>query len=74
MVVCRPTDRARFCEKIGQVEDSGDEHDAKLVALIHAVAEPIEAHVQGLAEYWRHGVEHIRSAPNNSTALRMTSK
>jgi hypothetical protein len=47
-------DRQRLGEKIGQVEDAGDEHDAKL-ALIHAIADPIEALVQGLAELWRHG-------------------
>jgi hypothetical protein len=40
--------------KIDQVEDAGDEHDAKLV-LIHAVTEPIETHVQGLAVLRRHG-------------------
>ncbi len=40
-------DRQRLGEKISQVEDAGDEHDAKL-ALIHAIVEPIKAHVQGL--------------------------
>ncbi len=47
-------DRQRLSEKVGQVEDAGDEHDAKL-ALVHVISEPIEAHVQGLAELWRHG-------------------
>ncbi len=46
-------DRQRLSKKVGQVKDAGDEHDAKL-ALVHAVTEPIEAHVQGLAVLRRH--------------------
>ncbi len=49
-----PANGQRLGKEICQVEDAGDEHDAKL-ALIHAISEPVEAHIQGLGEMWRHG-------------------
>jgi hypothetical protein len=55
MVMWRSTCMQRVSKKVGQVEDAGDEHEAKL-ALIHEVTEPIETHVQGLSVLWRHGV------------------
>ncbi len=57
MMLCRPTgrDSVKKSAKL-RIEDARDEHDAK-PAVIHAVAEAIEAHVQGqrLAELLRHG-------------------
>ncbi len=46
-------DRQRLGKKVGQVLSARDEHDAEL-ALIHTISEPVEAHVQGLAELGRH--------------------
>ncbi len=49
-----PTNGQRLGKEVCQVENAGDEHDAKL-ALIYAISEPVEAHIQGLGKFWRHG-------------------
>ena len=49
-----PANGQRLGKEVCQVEDAGDEHNAKL-ALIHAISEPVEAHIQGLGKFWRHG-------------------
>ncbi len=49
-----PANGQRLYKEVCQVEDAGDEHDAK-PALIDAISKPVEAHIQRLGEFRRHG-------------------
>jgi len=48
-----PANGQRLCKEVCQILDAGDEHHAEL-ALVHAIAEPVKPHVEGLAELGRH--------------------